>query len=268
VTSFSFDKRILDEAQIFDAFAAPLFHKGNDVGCLVLHGIGGTPANVRYLADRLIKEGYTVSAPLIAGHGQTLRTMRASSGKEWLASVEAAVRELREAGCTKIVPIGLSLGSVLAGLVAKDADALVLISSPITLLPYLHASRFLARFVPAVRYGQDHHDRVNAAAPYGQMHSGFSPKNLWDLQFLRKKLLRLLPSIACPTLAIWAEKDDKVAPSASARLRRLLSAPLTEITLKNAPHGLTYDPAFREPTADHVARFLADRLDNPIAKPL
>jgi carboxylesterase len=43
--------------------------KGGKVGVLLLHGLGGTPAEVRFVAMGLNKAGYTVHTPQLAGHG-------------------------------------------------------------------------------------------------------------------------------------------------------------------------------------------------------
>ena len=109
------NRAMLDEHPPFDAVAAPYFHQGGEVGCLVLHGIGGTPANVRLVAEALAREGCTVYAPLLPGHGETIRALDRSTGAQWLHAAFAAYDRLRAAGCTKIVPIGLSLGGILAG---------------------------------------------------------------------------------------------------------------------------------------------------------
>ena len=75
------DQRVLDEHIDFDNdIARPLFHQGNEIGCITLHGIGGTPANIRVVADALIERGYTVVSPTLPGHGETVRALNSSTG--------------------------------------------------------------------------------------------------------------------------------------------------------------------------------------------
>jgi esterase/lipase len=44
----------------------------DDLGVLVLHGLGSTVQSVRPLAEGLAERGFAVSAPLLPGHGQTV----------------------------------------------------------------------------------------------------------------------------------------------------------------------------------------------------
>ena len=44
---------------------------GGKVGVLLLHGLCGTPAEMRFVAMGLARAGYTVHCPQLAGHGGT-----------------------------------------------------------------------------------------------------------------------------------------------------------------------------------------------------
>ena len=49
---------------------------------LLVHGFGDTPQTLGYLARDLHARGYTVRAPLLPGHGRTLRAFAASRATE------------------------------------------------------------------------------------------------------------------------------------------------------------------------------------------
>lgn len=162
LSGYAFDNRILDEPAAFDTLSEPYFHAGHStVGCLLLHGIGGTPANMRVIAEALQSRGFTVYVPLLPGHGTTVRALQASTGEQWLACARDGYDRLRAVGCTRIVPIGLSLGGILAGLIAAERDcaALCLISAPIRMRAYLHVARVLSPLLPAIRFSQADIDR-------------------------------------------------------------------------------------------------------------
>src|SRR5947209_11197227 len=73
---------------------SPISIAGDGRGVLCLHGLTGTPFEVRPLAEALGTAGYTVEVPLLAGHGATLRDLAASHWSDWLASAEQALHDL------------------------------------------------------------------------------------------------------------------------------------------------------------------------------
>ena len=93
------DKSVYDSRPAFDDdLSKPLFRKGGRVGCITLHGIGGTPANIRVVADAMIAKGYTVISPMIPGHGETVRAQNASTGAQWQDAIRAAYTRLKDEG--------------------------------------------------------------------------------------------------------------------------------------------------------------------------
>ncbi len=260
------DKRVLDDRPDFsNELAQPLFHKGNSVGCITLHGIGGTPANIRVVADALIAGGYTVISPMLPGHGETVRALNASTGSQWLSCVEAAYDRLREEGCTKILVFGLSLGGVLAGLLAasRPTDGLMMICAPLRMKPFLRAARLISPLLPFVRYPDDGDDKDSwRKNPYAQMYDGFSTVKLRDLDRLARRLCRSLDHITCPTLSVNARFDDKVDTKSIDILRRgaVNAASLSFVMLEDSPHGCTYGPE-RARVAALAADFAARAID-------
>ncbi len=96
--------------------------KGGRVGVLLLHGLCGTPVEMRYVAHGLARAGFTVHCPLIAGHGGTQTDIKASTWQDWLASAEAALEELGQE-CDVVICSGLSTGALLSlMLAAKHPD--------------------------------------------------------------------------------------------------------------------------------------------------
>ena len=53
--------------------AEPIFLKGGENACLLIHGLTGSPSEMAYLAERLNTAGYTVKAPLLPGHGTDIK---------------------------------------------------------------------------------------------------------------------------------------------------------------------------------------------------
>jgi esterase/lipase len=58
---------------------------GGARGVLCLHGFTGTPFEVRPLAEALAGRGFTVIAPVLAGHCGTVADLACTRWPDWLA---------------------------------------------------------------------------------------------------------------------------------------------------------------------------------------
>ncbi|MEZ5853577.1 MAG: alpha/beta fold hydrolase [Hyphomicrobiaceae bacterium] len=95
------------------------FHPGSRVGFLLIHGMGGTPVELRYVAQAIARAGYTVSCCQLAGHCSSVEQLRNSTWEQWYASVEAAHDRLKT-HCDVIIAGGLSMGGILAAHLAQN----------------------------------------------------------------------------------------------------------------------------------------------------
>lgn len=89
------------------------FWEGGPVGVLLAHGYTATTAEVRPLGHFLHERGYTVSGPLLPGHGTTPQEMNRCRWPMWTEAFETAYRELA-ARCEKVFVGGESMGGLLA----------------------------------------------------------------------------------------------------------------------------------------------------------
>lgn len=78
-----------------------------------LHGWTGSPAHLRPLARVIADAGYSVTAPLLAGHGTTERDMVRTTWRDWLRSAAQAAQDVVDRG-NRLHLAGLSMGGVLA----------------------------------------------------------------------------------------------------------------------------------------------------------
>jgi pimeloyl-ACP methyl ester carboxylesterase len=101
-----------------------LTYAGGPVGVLLIHGLGGTPVELKVVARGLHKAGFTVHCCQLAGHCGTEEDLLATDWHDWFKSVEDALETLR-GQCTSVVVGGLSMGAVMAlHLAAKHPDKL------------------------------------------------------------------------------------------------------------------------------------------------
>ncbi|MBI4884266.1 MAG: alpha/beta fold hydrolase, partial [Actinobacteria bacterium] len=78
---------------------------------LLLHGLGGTAATMRAIAEALTAKGHDVHAPTLPGHGTTIHELAAHGWNDWMA---AAARWPAD------VVVGQSMGAALALALAVD----------------------------------------------------------------------------------------------------------------------------------------------------
>jgi carboxylesterase len=97
---------------------------GNRVGLLLLHGLCGTPLEMRYVAYGAARSGFTVHCPLLAGHGGAESDVASATWQDWYASAEKALHRIRE-NCDVVIVGGLSTGALLALLLAARNPKLV-----------------------------------------------------------------------------------------------------------------------------------------------
>ena len=91
--------------------------QGGRTGVLLMHGLCGTPTEMRFVANGLARAGYTVYCPQLAGHCGTEADIKATTWQDWYASAEQALARLRKE-CDVVIVGGLSTGAVLALLLA------------------------------------------------------------------------------------------------------------------------------------------------------
>ena len=89
------------------------FISGGRLGVLLIHGLGGTPVELRFIAQALARAGHTTYCCQLTGHCGTPEELRRSTWREWYGSVEAAHDRLKD-HCDIILAGGLSMGGILA----------------------------------------------------------------------------------------------------------------------------------------------------------
>jgi carboxylesterase len=121
--------------------------KGNSIGILLLHGFTATTVEVRPMAKFLFDFGYTVSAPLLPGHGHTPEEMNQVSWREWVECAEKAYSGL-SIDCKKIFILGESMGGLIAMMlsIAHPEIAGTMLFAPALKVPGLTAAEFIWPF--------------------------------------------------------------------------------------------------------------------------
>ena len=111
----------------------PFYFEGtNGKAVLLIHGWTSVPYEVRRLGKYLNENGYTISAPMLRGHGTVPKDLEDVKWTDWLSDIQKNYRELKEKH-GKVYVAGTSIGSNLAVMLAKnnpDIASLVLMAMP------------------------------------------------------------------------------------------------------------------------------------------
>ena len=230
----------------------PIDHPGSDCGILLMHGFTGSPAHMRMLADGLIEKGYTVKSIRLPGHATTEEDMAKADWKSWLQAAKEAALEMM-GRCKTVVVCGLSMGGVLALLVAEQmkVNACVAISAPMaTQNRFLALSGAIAPFMKRCSWSSQPERRhaLDPAFDYG--YTGFPTAKGADLHHLIRLARKNLFNITCPLLCVQSDGDETVWPgSADCILNGVSSQKKWKLWLHGVPHVCTIskeEPAILE----------------------
>ena len=60
------------------------------VGVLLVHGLTGTPTEMKQYGRVIARQGFTVACPELAGHCATIEALTATQWQDWYQSIEDA----------------------------------------------------------------------------------------------------------------------------------------------------------------------------------
>jgi len=236
--------------------------EGGPVGVLLIHGFTGSPPEMRLVGDYLHQRGYTVSGPLLPGHGTTMDDMNRHKWTEWTECVEDALIDLRTR-CETVFVAGLSMGSVLTLYLAAHYPRL---SGAILYAPATWVANRLIYLAPVMKYlirQRPKSDDSDLTDPEADL-------RLWSYEeypvfaaheFLKltRYVRRALPKIACPLLVIHSTLDTAIHPDSARRTyERAGSADKELVTLHNSGHCITVDSEW-ESVAEKTYEFIQAR---------
>ena len=253
---------------------------GGRSGVLLIHGLTGTPTEMRFVAKGLNRNGFTVHAMQLAGHCGDEEDLLKTGWRDWYASVCAAADKLR-GEVDHMFVAGLSMGALLALKLAADRpeqiDGLGLYGTTFVYdgwtIPWIGRLSFMLPLVCGLGFGRK--QRFHECFPYGikderirqrianSMLSGDSaaaglPGNPWPslAEFYRLSFLvrRQLHGIHTPCLVVHAVDDDVASLKNVRMVVRGVKGPIETVLLENSYHMITVDQE-RDKLIDRSTRF-------------
>ena len=221
---------------------------GTREAVLLLHGFGDTPQTLTYLADELHARGWDVHAPLLPGHGRTLRSFSSSRATQWVGAAREAL-DYMLARYDRVSLVGLSMGGAIAAILAAERERIV---SLVLLAPYVELPPRLRRLVrhhqlihvltPVLRGNTERSilDPAERARSLG--YRAMTPTLARELSVIAERARMALPRIRVPTLLAQSREDNRLAPAVAERAFAALASREKELMwIDGAGHVITVD---------------------------
>jgi carboxylesterase len=215
-----------------------------EAAALCLHGLTGTPYEIRPVGEAIARHGMRAVGPTLPGHNATPEALAGVTHGEWLESVRAELHALR-AEHERVFVAGLSLGGLLTLALAQDEeiDAIAVIGTPLRL-------RFLVeRIVPLLKgvfpfarkaSGSDIRDE-----PARQRHPSYDVMPLaavHELLRLQRRVRAGLSRVTAPILVAHGAHDTTAQPGdARVILDEVASGVREFVMLESSAHVVPVD---------------------------
>ena len=252
-----------------------------EVAVLLIHGLTGTPTELRRVAVGLAQAGCTVYVPTLAGHCGNNADLQATGWQDWYEGVRRTFVGIRQRHRQVFVG-GLSMGAVMSMYLASEhpgqVSGLLMYS---TTLKYdgwsINKLAFLTPLLMKIPFGV-HICSFEEKPPYGiknkrlravverQMKAGESSSaglltmegvTVRELHRMNAVVKKRMPSITTPALVLHSIEDDITSRWNADYVERKLGGPVVKVLLDNCYHMITVDLQYRrvvELSADFIER--------------
>jgi carboxylesterase len=244
-----------------DAFdLRPPGEEANGAAALCLHGLTGTPYEVRPVAEALVVRGVRARGPWMAGHEEGAEVLAKTS---WQAWVEGARRELvtLQAEHDRVFLVGMSMGGLVGLRLAEteEIDAIVVIGTPLVLAPPLPQLLPLLRRFVSSRPKKDGSDIRDPAARARHPSLPVMPFSaIAELISLQSQVIPDLAKVRAPILVAHGRLDRTARPRDAERILEEVGSSDKELFfLERSGHVATVDydgPALARAAADFLGR--------------
>lgn len=211
---------------------------------LCLHGLTGTPYEVRPIGEALSAVGIAAVGPALPGHNETPERLARVSHEEWVAAAREALARLR-AVHARVFVVGLSMGGLVSLALAAEeqVDAAIVVGVPLRLrqpaIRLVPVAKRFVRFVPKAAGSDIRDDAARARHPsYDRMPLAA----VHELMRLQRRVRALLPRIEAPLLVAHGALDRTAHPDdAHAILHGVASVEREHLSLPDSGHVVPVD---------------------------
>ncbi|MCX6054459.1 MAG: alpha/beta fold hydrolase [Chloroflexi bacterium] len=213
-------------------------NKGAKTAILLFHGFTATTVEVKTFAEFFFKKGFSVSGPLLPGHGVSPEELNMITYEEWVQTAKEAFIVLKSK-FENVFVVGESMGGLIAlwlSYVFPDQIKGIILCSPALRIPGLWKSTILWPFV-----NQIYKNNIDLSSPW----QGFNVIPLRaasQLYQFQKIINKILPKIKTPMLVFQGKLDTTVDQNGSVNIIRNVSSKKRELVwLEESSHCILLD---------------------------
>jgi carboxylesterase len=238
----------------------PRVDDANGAAALCLHGLTGTPYEVRPIAEALAARGVRARGPWMAGHEGGVDDLARTSCEEWVELARAELAALK-AEHDRVFLVGVSMGGLVSLRLAEieGIDAMVVVGVPLVLAPPIPQLLPLVRLFVNARPKKQGSDIQEPAAR--ERHPGLAAMpmaSVAELISLQSKVIPDLARVSAPILVAHGRLDRTARPRDAARIHADVASGVKELFyLERSGHVATVDydgPALASAAADFLTR--------------
>jgi len=217
-------------------------HKKGPVGILLLHGLSGTPEEVRPLGDSLAEKGISSLAPWIVGHDSSPKDLARTHWQDWARSAREAYDEATRRW-SKVFVGGLSMG----GLQALHLASHLPVAGVITMAAPVRILDFRFNGIGFFKYLQWRTSNLTGgildpSAPAHITYPYVATQSLHELKRMMDHVREDLPYVRVPVLVVQGSKDSMVPPANGGIIHQALGSSVKHLLpLDRSDHVVTMD---------------------------
>jgi carboxylesterase len=253
---------------------------GGTHSVLLIHGLTGSPFEMKYLARKLNKAGFAVKGPCLEGHCTTLKNLSKTNWKDWYQSVHESFIEMKKSSDTVSV-VGLCMGALLSLHLSyelgSEVSALSLISTTLFydgwslpwfkfLLPisYYTPLKFIYSYSETEPYGIKNkplRERiVNLMKDNSVAYTKTPASSMHELFRLIREVKKELPAIRTPALILHSSEDDLTSVKNPDYVEGKIGSKIVrKIILDDSYHMMTIDNQ-KDRVAEETIKFFKEQV--------
>ncbi len=241
----------------------PFFYRRGRTAVLLVHGFTGTPYIFRELGESLAKLGYTVSAPLLAGHGTHPSDLAKTNWQDWYQTIVDEYDKLSKKA-DQVYVVGASFGGNLCCKLATERklSGLILIGMPRWIYKHFLAALATPLFLfLGIQYFNK---------PIGKVIDNQSMLGGPNYSYLKIPMVSvrdffhvvddltdgLLAKVKTPTLIIQSNRDGLVKPASGTYIFKQLATKHKALIWIDEPHHELHTSENRAQLCNYITDFM------------